>query len=687
MKGEKIGSLVDFLEQNGTKSTCYYANHETAVRWCKVLEEKNGTFEENPPFPWILGMLHPDQDERWTAHMLCDRIQEVNDDPDIRYMFSGLCCIHDDDESSESPYSSERSSRNLEETGASSVGVYEDLSKNHRDTVESPTNDLSSSQTVRPLKRLTPLTEITSEEIPGQPRMPDQSTTADESVVSLQVSQETNQLAESSRLLAGVEQQPSHRGTDTPSQVSFEEMQGGPYMEDDSASMTGSKDLHNRESIETAKSMSSSSHQGYVGLISPLDHGEMAISEVANMAPRKIDPSRLDPHEEDVLHTIKSETQTLSNDHLDEHASSEDVFLVSDQSPVQNESVSKIITSPDLDNAQTTWFGAPTEGNVTQAMMTASDQARSSAGASSEHERVVSRTRDDETVFSDNANGPTTSSEGLDQKQESRYHSRRLVDFANDYIAIEPRLTQIDEAATPSLPVKINEWPSKIANSAHQYESGGDTQPEMTDTYYDAVPVPEEQTQSASSNTDEDETIQHEALTSEPRLEEHQILVSRQKSGYKENATFSETADTSSIISADSGNNEDFSTQEQAEASKTMETRKPNSTATRDPQSPPMDLQRKFSFEENGKDWRPKAETIDTIEREAISSGSTEVQHTAEVSPVQPSGPTNQNGHHTCGKCHEALTGQFVRALGSKFHLECFTCQVSLRSKSFCLVC
>lgn len=30
-----------------------------------------------------------------------------------------------------------------------------------------------------------------------------------------------------------------------------------------------------------------------------------------------------------------------------------------------------------------------------------------------------------------------------------------------------------------------------------------------------------------------------------------------------------------------------------------------------------------------------------------------------------------------CQKCNEPLTGQFVRALGGTFHLECFKCQVS----------
>jgi len=37
---------------------------------------------------------------------------------------------------------------------------------------------------------------------------------------------------------------------------------------------------------------------------------------------------------------------------------------------------------------------------------------------------------------------------------------------------------------------------------------------------------------------------------------------------------------------------------------------------------------------------------------------------------------TNSNkGHRTCKKCGDALTGQFVRALGGTFHLDCFKCR------------
>ena len=49
--------------------------------------------------------------------------------------------------------------------------------------------------------------------------------------------------------------------------------------------------------------------------------------------------------------------------------------------------------------------------------------------------------------------------------------------------------------------------------------------------------------------------------------------------------------------------------------------------------------------------------------------------------------PTNRRGdgrrpsgqsQRTCGKCQTHLSGQFVRALGSTYHIDCFTCRVML---------
>lgn len=42
----------------------------------------------------------------------------------------------------------------------------------------------------------------------------------------------------------------------------------------------------------------------------------------------------------------------------------------------------------------------------------------------------------------------------------------------------------------------------------------------------------------------------------------------------------------------------------------------------------------------------------------------------------QMQAPKPKRSGKICGKCGEGLTGQFVRALGGTYHLECFTCHV-----------
>lgn len=44
--------------------------------------------------------------------------------------------------------------------------------------------------------------------------------------------------------------------------------------------------------------------------------------------------------------------------------------------------------------------------------------------------------------------------------------------------------------------------------------------------------------------------------------------------------------------------------------------------------------------------------------------------------PDQQLAPRPKKSGKICGKCGESLTGQFVRALGDTYHLECFTCHV-----------
>lgn len=54
------------------------------------------------------------------------------------------------------------------------------------------------------------------------------------------------------------------------------------------------------------------------------------------------------------------------------------------------------------------------------------------------------------------------------------------------------------------------------------------------------------------------------------------------------------------------------------------------------------------------------------------------------MDPDAHSAPKPKRTGKICGKCGEGLTGQFVRALGDTYHLECFTCHVSLRRHTRC---
>jgi hypothetical protein len=151
LKRETLDALIGYLEHHGTRSTCYSLNCESSLEWCTLLERKAGHAEDKPPAVWIRGLLQPDQEERWTAQMLVNSIQHINDRADLRFAFSGTCCDGADGSTS-SGGSSKRSSALLEETGASSVGVYYPNSGKGKQKEEPkvPAHDSSSSLTARP---------------------------------------------------------------------------------------------------------------------------------------------------------------------------------------------------------------------------------------------------------------------------------------------------------------------------------------------------------------------------------------------------------------------------------------------------------------------------------------------------------------------------------------------------------
>ncbi|OAL48129.1 hypothetical protein IQ07DRAFT_114453 [Pyrenochaeta sp. DS3sAY3a] len=107
LKGETISNLHAFLEATNTKSSCYHLNCEAAYQWMEKLE-LTSTLADNPPRDWIRHLVVPDQRERWTARQLLSEIETVNANPEVKFAFSGQCCM-DELESAESVMSSDES--------------------------------------------------------------------------------------------------------------------------------------------------------------------------------------------------------------------------------------------------------------------------------------------------------------------------------------------------------------------------------------------------------------------------------------------------------------------------------------------------------------------------------------------------------------------------------------------------
>lgn len=102
---------------------------------------------------------------------------------------------------------------------------------------------------------------------------------------------------------------------------------------------------------------------------------------------------------------------------------------------------------------------------------------------------------------------------------------------------------------------------------------------------------------------------------------------------------------------------------------------------------------------------RPSDDRPDIDQRKAVfpiqtnytrsASNSRQHRQRGERSPVSPRGPGEPNGaggtaiqqpskqsSRICKKCGQSFTGQYVRALGGAYHLDCFKCRVSYTSKS-----
>ena len=82
------------------------------------------------------------------------------------------------------------------------------------------------------------------------------------------------------------------------------------------------------------------------------------------------------------------------------------------------------------------------------------------------------------------------------------------------------------------------------------------------------------------------------------------------------------------------------------------------------------------------------------VQRPSVSEGDNSSLSNSRELPVREKPKTNGSGNiakpppgqRTCWKCGQQLSGQFVRAIGGTFHLECFKCQVTFHTGSMSIV-
>lgn len=98
-----MSRLYTHLEGSGSMLSHYHRNLSGVSSWSSILGSK-GLNSDNAPGSWISNLMQEDQKIRWTARTLLEVIMEVNSDPEMKFIFSGLCCI-DDLESAESVHS------------------------------------------------------------------------------------------------------------------------------------------------------------------------------------------------------------------------------------------------------------------------------------------------------------------------------------------------------------------------------------------------------------------------------------------------------------------------------------------------------------------------------------------------------------------------------------------------------
>jgi serine/threonine protein kinase len=105
LRGQTVSAMVGHLEQRGSMSSCYHLNPTAVASWIETIRNIPGAITDNEPSAWIIAMMQKEQGQRWNVHTVGEQILEISNNPSAPFMFTGLCCIEDED-TAESVHSS-----------------------------------------------------------------------------------------------------------------------------------------------------------------------------------------------------------------------------------------------------------------------------------------------------------------------------------------------------------------------------------------------------------------------------------------------------------------------------------------------------------------------------------------------------------------------------------------------------
>ncbi|KAF2793816.1 kinase-like protein, partial [Melanomma pulvis-pyrius CBS 109.77] len=88
ISGYNVNSLIQHLQDSGTKSTCCHLNPAAITSWIETVWPDG--LNSNGPLQWIQNMMRMEKEERWTANVLADCIQMHSESTNIGYI--GYCC-------------------------------------------------------------------------------------------------------------------------------------------------------------------------------------------------------------------------------------------------------------------------------------------------------------------------------------------------------------------------------------------------------------------------------------------------------------------------------------------------------------------------------------------------------------------------------------------------------------------